>query len=114
MPEKDCIFCDIVADHAPAEKLYEDDLVVAFNDLYPKAPVHILIMPKIHIPTAAKMHEEQEELFGHLIWVANKIAQEKGLKGYKVVLNVGKEGGQVVFHTHIHLLGGWAGKAPEV
>ncbi len=111
---EECIFCDIAAGRSPASIIYEDDLVIAFNDLYPKAPVHILIVTKVHIPTAADMHEEQEELFGHMIWTANKIAQEQQLKGYKLVLNVGKEGGQVIFHTHLHLLGGWQGKAPKV
>jgi histidine triad (HIT) family protein len=111
---ENCIFCDIATGHAPASPVYEDDLVIAFNDLYPKAPVHILVVPKVHIATAAEMQDSQEELFGHLTWVANKIAAEKKLPGYKLIMNVGKEGGQVIFHVHLHLLGGWSGAAPEV
>lgn len=111
---ENCIFCDISSGKAPATIVYEDDLVSAFHDLYPKAPIHILIVPKVHLPTIAEMEEKDEAIFGHLIWTAKKIANEKNLSGYKLLFNVGKDGGQVVFHTHLHLLGGWDGKAPEV
>jgi histidine triad (HIT) family protein len=92
--------------------VYEDELVIAFNDLYPRAPTHILIVPRQHIAKAAEMEESQELLFGHLIYVAKKIAEEKGLTGYRLVMNSGKEAGQVVFHVHLHLMGGWQGEAP--
>jgi len=103
----DCIFCKIVAGEIPAEKVFEDDDVLAFADIQPAAPVHILIIPKRHIATIADADEEDAELLGKLILTAKKIAAEQGLSGYKLNFNVGKDGGQVVFHVHLHLLGGW-------
>jgi histidine triad (HIT) family protein len=110
----DCIFCKIVAGEAPASVEYEDDLVVAFNDINPKAPVHILIVPKMHIDTVSEMEEQDQILFGHMVWVARQLAEQRHLAGYKLVLNVGKLGGQVVFHVHMHLVGGWEERAPVV
>ena len=106
MSDPDCIFCKIVAGEIPANKVYEDDQVVAFHDIHPKAPVHILIIPKKHIPTLADLAPEDEPLVGHMAKVAKQVAAEQGLKGYKVLFNVNKEGGQVVFHLHMHVLGG--------
>lgn len=114
MTKDDCIFCNIVAGEAPASVEYEDDLVVAFNDINPQAPVHILIVSKVHLPSIAEMHEEDEALIGHMVWVARKLAANRNLEGYKLIYNVGEKGGQVVFHLHLHLLGGWEEKPDGV
>lgn len=111
---QDCIFCKIVAGEAPASVEYEDDLVLAFNDINPKAPVHILIVPKMHLSTIADMNESDELLLGHMVWVAKQLAEQRHLAGYKLVFNVGKLGGQVIFHIHLHLVGGWEEKPPVV
>ncbi len=110
----DCIFCDIANGRAPAAVEYEDDRVVAFNDINPAAPVHILIVPKKHIPTITDVSEEDELLIGHLIRIARKLASERRLEGYKLIFNVGEKGGQIIFHIHLHLLGGWDGKPPTI
>jgi histidine triad (HIT) family protein len=86
------------------ELLYEDDLSAAFADLNPQAPVHILVIPKVHAESLA--HVEDEKLLGRLLAVANKLARERDLNGYRVVINTGKDGGQTVPHLHVHLLGG--------
>lgn len=101
----DCIFCKIIAQEMPATLQYEDDKCVAFNDLYPKSRVHILIVPKKHIPTVHDIEEGEEKLMGHLIKVAKELAEKHGCVGYKLLFNVGKEGGQVIFHIHLHLMG---------
>jgi len=103
-----CIFCKIAKKIIPTDLVYEDDLVVAFNDINPKAPVHILIVPKKHIETIDHLQPEDEKLIGTVIFVAQKIAREKGIskKGYRLVFNVKSHGGQVVDHIHLHLLGG--------
>jgi len=113
MTDTSCVFCNIAAGQSPATIVYEDDLVIAFNDLYPTAPVHILIVPKVHLEKVSDMHEEHEMLFGHMTWAAKQIADEKGLEGYKLLFNVGKKGGQVVMHVHLHLMGGWQDAAGE-
>lgn len=103
----DCIFCKIVNGEIPSAKVYEDDTVVAFNDLSPQAPVHILIIPKEHIASCDDVTEENCAVIGHIFAVAAKIANEKGLdKGYRIVNNCGDEGGQTVKHLHFHLMGG--------
>ena len=109
LPE-DCIFCKIVADKSPAEILYRDDLVTAFRDIHPAAPVHILIVPNKHIPSIKELTEEDESLIGHLHLVAKQIAVEEGIadKGYRLITNTGHDGGQVVYHLHLHLIGGKA------
>lgn len=107
----DCIFCKIAAGQIPAKKLYEDEQAVAFADIDPKAPVHILVIPKQHIASLAEVgaSEREKTLMGHLLGVANELAREQGLgKGYRVVINVGPDGGQAVDHLHVHLLGGRA------
>lgn len=111
---EECIFCNIAKGEAPASVEHEDDLVVAFNDINPQAPVHILIVSKNHLPSIADMHEEDEALIGHMVWVARKLAENRQLDGYKLIFNVGKKGGQIVFHLHLHLLGGWEKKPTEV
>lgn len=103
----DCIFCKIVNGEIPSQKVYEDERVVAFNDLSPQAPVHILIIPKEHISSCDDVNEENCAVIGHIFSVAAKIAKEKGLtNGYRIVNNCGDEGGQTVKHLHFHLMGG--------
>lgn len=103
----DCIFCKIVSGEIPSTKVYEDDTVVAFNDLSPQAPVHVLIIPKEHIASCDEVTDENCAVVGHIFAVAAKIAKEKGLtNGYRVVNNCGEEGGQTVHHLHFHLMGG--------
>jgi len=103
----DCIFCKIASGEIPATKVYEDDTVVAFNDLEPQAPTHILIIPKEHICCADEINESNSAVVGHIFEVAAKIAKEKGLtNGYRIVNNCGNDGGQTVKHLHFHLMGG--------
>ncbi|MFZ0664045.1 MAG: histidine triad nucleotide-binding protein [Acidobacteriaceae bacterium] len=105
----DCIFCKIAAGEIPTKKLYEDEQAVAFADIDPKAPVHILIIPRKHIASLAEVgaSEEGKTLVGHLHGIANQLArQEKLSKGYRIVINTGPEGGQTVDHLHLHVLGG--------
>ncbi len=110
----DCIFCEIAEGRAPASVEYEDDLVVAFNDINPQAPAHILIVSKKHLPSIIDTQEEDKELIGHMVLVARQIAEQHHLDGYKLIYNVGEKGGQIVFHLHLHLLGGWDEKPKEV
>jgi len=100
----DCIFCKIINKERASDIVYEDDKVIAFKDINPKAPVHILVVPKKHIASINHIKEEDKELMGDLIWTAKNIAKE--LKGYKLIINVGREGGQVVDHIHLHLISG--------
>ena len=104
----DCIFCKIVEKKIPAKVAYEDDLVLAFEDISPQAPVHTLIIPKQHISTLLDAKSEDLPIFGHMIKVANRIAREKGIaeRGFRLTTNCNPEGGQIVFHVHMHLLGG--------
>lgn len=103
-----CIFCQIVHQDIPAELLYEDDLVVAFRDVRPIAPVHILIIPRQHIESVVDLAEAQEVLAGRLIMAAKKLAKTLGLseKGYKLLIRVKEHGGQEIDHLHLHLIGG--------
>lgn len=103
----DCIFCKIAAGEIPSTKVYEDDTVVAFNDLDPQAPVHVLIIPKEHIASAAEINESNSAVVAHIFEVAAKIVAEKGLKdGFRIVNNCGDSAGQSVKHLHFHLMGG--------
>lgn len=103
----DCLFCNIVKGKIPSEKVYEDNDVYAFKDVNPEAPVHILIIPKRHIKSVDELEETDKELVGHIFLVAKKLAKENKLKnGYRLVSNIGEEGGQSVEHLHFHLLGG--------
>ena len=104
----DCIFCRIAGGEIPSTILYQDDLAVAFPDINPKAPVHILIIPRKHIDSVADLVDSEEQLMGHLVNIANKLARENGVaaSGFRLVINCGPEGGQIVPHLHIHLLGG--------
>jgi len=103
---EDCIFCKIVKGEIPSVKILETKDLVAFNDINPKAKVHVLIVPKKHIESVIYLEETDKELMGELVFAAQKIAKEKGLQGYKLVVNVGREGGQLVDHLHLHLLSG--------
>jgi histidine triad (HIT) family protein len=102
----DCLFCKIVKKEAPSDIVYEDDSFIAFKDINPKAEVHLLIVPKKHIASIKEIEEEDKELIGGLFLIAKKLAQERELKGYKLIFNVGREGGQIIDHIHLHLLGG--------
>ena len=105
---ENCIFCKIIAKEIPGALLYQDDLVTAFRDIQPAAPIHILIVPNKHIPSINEVAPEDEALIGHLHLVAQKLALEEGIaeRGYRLVINTGDEGGQVVYHLHMHLMGG--------
>ena len=100
----DCIFCRIVLKQAPAEIIAEDKDFVVFPDMHPKAQTHLLIIPKRHIASLQEVTEHDTELLGKFLLIAQKVAREKQLKGYKLQMNVGKEGGQEVDHIHLHLL----------
>jgi histidine triad (HIT) family protein len=104
----DCIFCKIIAGTIPTEFVYQDKEVVAFRDIDPQAPVHILIIPREHIASLAEVPESKSGLLGHLVAVANNLAKSEDIaeRGYRVIINCGQEGGQVVPHVHLHLLGG--------
>jgi histidine triad (HIT) family protein len=106
--DPDCLFCRIVAGEIPSQGVYEDDLVVAFRDIAPRAPTHILVVPRAHIPSAADLAETDAPLLGRLFATAARIAREQGLVegGYRLVINVGAWGGQTVDHLHVHLMGG--------
>ena len=103
----DCLFCKIIAGDIPSKKAYEDELCYAFYDIAPQAPIHVLIVPKVHIPSAADINAENSGLVGHIFEVSARLACELGLEnGWRVVTNVGEDGGQSVKHLHFHLLGG--------
>lgn len=105
---QDCIFCKIVNKDIPSQIVYEDDLVVAFNDVNPQAPIHVLVIPKKHLTNLADMEVEDKALLGHIHWVAAQVARDKGISetGYRVVSNHNSDAGQVVFHLHFHVIGG--------
>ncbi|MCQ2480929.1 MAG: histidine triad nucleotide-binding protein [Clostridia bacterium] len=103
----DCLFCKIIAGEIPSSKVYEDDMVYAFNDIDPQAPVHILIIPKEHIASVNEVNESNSAVVAHIFEVAAKLAKEKGLEdGYRIVTNIGDDAGQTVKHLHFHMMGG--------
>ncbi|HEV2614077.1 MAG TPA: histidine triad nucleotide-binding protein [Gammaproteobacteria bacterium] len=104
----DCLFCKIVRGEIPAKLLYQDDYVVAFADLHPQAPTHLLVVPREHISTINEVNQANSALVGHMIWAATRLAKEAKLDepGYRVVMNCNADGGQAVYHIHCHLLGG--------
>ena len=107
MSEQDTIFGKIIRREIPADIVYEDDMALAFKDINPQAPVHILVIPKKPIPKLADAVPEDHALMGHLLLTAKRIAEEQGLQnGYRVVINNGREAGQTVDHLHLHILGG--------
>ena len=102
----DCLFCKIAAGDIPAEKLYEDDEMLAFSDISPQAPVHFLIIPKKHIQDPAGVSPDDEGLIGRMMRTGAKIAKENGISDFRLVFNNGAGAGQTVFHLHMHVLGG--------
>ena len=104
----DCVFCQIVAGKIPSETLYQDEEVIAFRDINPLAPTHVLIIPKRHIAFLAQLTDDEMPLIGHMARVANQLAREEGVaeSGYRLVISSGEQGGQIVPHLHMHLLGG--------
>jgi histidine triad (HIT) family protein len=108
MGSDNCIFCKIIAGEIPSTRVYEDDVCVAFNDLHPQAPTHILVIPKLHFDSLDTAEVAHKDTLGHLMLTAAFIAREKGFanNGYRVVINTNGDGGQTVFHLHVHLLGG--------
>jgi len=103
----DCIFCKIIAGTMPSQCVYEDEYVFAFRDIFPQAPVHVLIVPKEHINSVSELNSENSVFAAKCLEAAAKIAQSEGLDdGFRVITNIGPDGGQTVFHLHFHLLGG--------
>ncbi|WP_251358948.1 histidine triad nucleotide-binding protein [Kangiella sp. TOML190] len=102
----DCIFCKIIDDEIPSSKVYENEQILVFKDIAPKAPVHLLMIPKKHIPSLAEVTADDSDLLGYMLSKVPEIAKTAGLKGFRTIINTGKEGGQIVFHIHIHILGG--------
>lgn len=103
----DCLFCKILADEIPSDKIYEDDKMLVFKDLYPKAEVHLLAIPRVHIESLNEVSNEHDEIIAHMIKQLPKLAKEQGLQdGFRTIINTGKGGGQIIFHLHMHLLGG--------
>jgi len=105
---EDCIFCKIAAKKIPAKVVYEDDRILAFDDIRPQAPIHTLIIPKDHFASLADVPAERSDLLADILMAARRVAAGKGLatSGYRIVLNTGRDSGQDVFHIHFHLLGG--------
>jgi histidine triad (HIT) family protein len=108
MSESDCLFCKMGAGGIPVEKTHEDDEVFAVTDLNPRAPLHMLIIPKAHIASARELTAEHGPLLARMVVVAKQLAMQHGVhdRGYRLTFNVGEEGGQTIFHLHMHLLGG--------
>jgi histidine triad (HIT) family protein len=103
----ECIFCKIVAGEIPCSKVYEDDEILAFRDIRPVAPVHFLLIPKVHIASLADCEEGHGALLGRLLLLAPRLAREQGLSnGFRTMINTGRGGGQEVFHLHVHVFGG--------
>jgi len=105
---EECLFCRIVAGELPSDIVYQDEDFLAFRDIEPQAPKHVLIVPKTHITSLAQLAEEQQWLVGRLIVLAKNLAEKEGIakSGYRLVINCGPEGGQLVPHLHLHLIGG--------
>ena len=109
----DCLFCKIVRGEIPCRKVYEDDEVLAFHDINPVAPVHFMLVPKVHLATLTDVRDSDAVLLGKLLLLAPRLAKEQGLHdGFRTVINTGKGGGQEIFHLHIHVIGG--GKIPPM
>jgi len=104
----DCLFCKMVGGDIPVNKVYEDDDVLAFHDIHPKAPMHVLVIPKRHLASLADARAEDRPMLGILMDQTRLVAEKIGLaeRGYRTIINVGQDGGQEVFHLHIHILGG--------
>lgn len=107
----DCIFCKIVNGDIPSKKIYEDDDLIVFFDIKPMAKVHFLLVPKLHVETLKDCDSSHQLLLGKMLLLAPKLAKEQGLAGFKTLINTGREGGQEVFHLHMHVFGGCAADA---
>jgi histidine triad (HIT) family protein len=103
---ENCLFCKIIRGEIPADKLFEDEDVVAFRDIAPVAPLHFLVIPKKHIQGPAALSAEEEHLPGKMLRIGKEIAQKEGIEHFRVIMNNGEEAGQTVFHLHMHLIGG--------
>ena len=104
----DCIFCKIISGQIKSERVLEDERAIAIRDINPKAPKHVLVLPREHVPTIADIRPEQKELVGHLMAVASEVARKEGIarSGYRLVVNCGPDSGMEVSHLHVHVLGG--------
>lgn len=102
----DCLFCKIIAGDIPSDRVYEDDLCIVIRDIAPKAPVHLLVLPKKHFASLARASAYDQGLLGHLLLVAADCAKKAGLSSFRTVINTGEDAGQTVFHLHVHVLGG--------
>ncbi|MBI4134998.1 MAG: histidine triad nucleotide-binding protein [Candidatus Sungbacteria bacterium] len=110
----DCIFCKIGRGEISSDTVHEDEIVRVFKDIHPKAPVHLLVIPKEHVESIAHLEEAgHDAMVAHMIFAAKRVAKEKGLTGYKLLFNVGRDGGQLVDHLHLHILGGWSNAISE-
>jgi histidine triad (HIT) family protein len=107
--ERECVFCKIIRGESPADFVYKGEEIVVFKDIRPEAPIHLLVVPRKHIPTVNDLTEEDRLLVGEMFLKARAIAQRLGIaqRGYRLILNVERGGGQIIFHLHMHLLGGW-------
>lgn len=101
----ECLFCKIINKNIPAKIIYEDNDLIAFNDINPKALIHFLVIPKLHIASMLELEEQHQEVMGKIMLKANELAKTHNLEGYKVQINTGIKGGQEVFHLHVHVLG---------
>lgn len=114
MSEENCLFCRIIAGEIPAEVVHQDERSIAFRDINPQAPVHVLVIPREHIESLDEASQRDEAALGHLLRIAARIANDQGLSesGYRTVINTGEGAGQSVFHLHVHVLGGRPMKWP--
>jgi len=105
--DPNCVFCKIAAGQIPSKKAYEDEQLLAFHDIHPWAPVHVLIIPKQHIATLADVGPEHQELMGRILTLAPRLMREQGVtNGFRTIINTGQDGGQEVYHLHVHVIGG--------
>ena len=105
--DPNCVFCKIAAGQIPSKKAYEDEQLLAFHDIHPWAPVHVLIIPKLHIATLADVGTEHQELMGRILTLAPRLMREQGVtNGFRTIINTGQDGGQEVYHLHMHVIGG--------
>jgi histidine triad (HIT) family protein len=112
---KDCIFCKIVGGEIPSRKVYEDELVYAFHDIHPVAPVHFMLIPKEHVESMAQLEEKHERVMGHIMVLAHRLARQEGsVEGFRTIVNTGRIGRQDVMHLHVHVIGGPAVLPPMI
>ena len=105
--DPNCVFCKIATGQIPSKKAYEDEHLLAFHDIHPWAPVHVLIIPKLHIATLADVGTEHQELMGRILTLAPRLMREQGVtNGFRTIINTGQDGGQEVYHLHVHVIGG--------